>query len=95
MTRLQGIDEAYPLFVTLNPSSEVSADDVYDRHVFHHPVFDAGAIVAQSTLRQLQGQSNTWYCGAYMRHGFHEDGLVSALRVVDRLGCRPDWAKLD
>jgi predicted NAD/FAD-binding protein len=95
MNRLQGIDEAYPLFVTLNPSSEVSADDVYDRHVFHHPVFDAGAIVAQSTLRQLQGQSNTWYCGAYMRHGFHEDGLVSALRVVDRLGCRPDWAKLD
>ena len=95
MNRLQKIDEAYPMFVTLNPGSEVDPGDVYDRHVFHHPVFDAGAIKAQAALRQMQGQSNTWFCGAYMRHGFHEDGLVSALRVVDRLGCRPDWAVLD
>lgn len=95
MNRLQKIDEAYPLFVTLNPGTTVDPADIYDRHVFHHPVFDAGAIKAQATLRQMQGLSNTWYCGAYMRHGFHEDGLVSALRVVDQLGCRPDWAVLD
>ena len=94
MNRLQGIDESCPLFVTLNPASNVAPEDVFDRHVFHHPVFDAGAIQAQSTLRQLQGVSNTWYCGAYMRHGFHEDGLVSALNVTDKFGCKPDWAIL-
>lgn len=95
MNRLQGIDPAYPLFVTLNPQSPVAENDIFDRHVFHHPVFDAAAITAQAELRHLQGQNHTWFCGAYMRHGFHEDGLLSALRIVDRLECAPGWAVLD
>ncbi len=94
MNRLQGIDPAYPLFVTLNPQLPVAEDDIFDRHVFHHPVFDSAAICAQDDLRKLQGQNRTWYCGAYMRHGFHEDGLLSALQVVDKLGCAPSWAVL-
>jgi predicted NAD/FAD-binding protein len=95
MNRLQGIDRSYPLFVTLNPQSEVAASDIFDRHVFHHPVFDAGAIRAQSVIAGMQGQNNTWFCGAWMRHGFHEDGLHSALKVVSRLDCSPSWAVLD
>jgi predicted NAD/FAD-binding protein len=94
MNRLQGIEEAYPLFVTLNPQSAVQERDIFDRHVFHHPVFDAPAIDAQQKIRSIQGQNRTWFCGAYLRHGFHEDGLHSALQVVDRLGCRPEWAAL-
>ncbi len=94
MNRLQGIEEAYPLFVTLNPQSAVQERDIFDRHVFHHPVFDAPAIDAQQKIRAIQGQNRTWFCGAYLRHGFHEDGLHSALQVVDRLGCRPEWAAL-
>ena len=94
MNRLQGLDPAYPLFVTLNPQLPVAEDDIFDRHVFHHPVFDSAAICAQDDLRKLQGQNRTWYCGAYMRHGFHEDGLLSALQVVDKLGCAPSWAVL-
>jgi predicted NAD/FAD-binding protein len=95
MNRLQGIDRSYPLFVTLNPQMEVAASDIFDRHVFHHPVFDAGAIKAQSEIAAMQGQNNTWFCGAWMRHGFHEDGLHSALKVVSRLDCSPSWAVLD
>jgi predicted NAD/FAD-binding protein len=94
MNRLQGIDPAYPLFVTLNPQASVAEHDIFDRHVFHHPVFDSAAISAQDDLRILQGQNRTWYCGAYMRHGFHEDGLLSALQVVDKLECAPSWAVL-
>jgi predicted NAD/FAD-binding protein len=95
MNRLQGIDERYPLFVTLNPATQPPEDKVFDRHVFHHPVFDTAAVKAQQGLREIQGQRNTWFCGAYMRHGFHEDGLVSALRVVSRFDCAPDWAVID
>jgi predicted NAD/FAD-binding protein len=39
----------------------------------------------------MQGQRNTWFCGAYMRHGFHEDGLVSAMAVADALGAPAPW----
>lgn len=95
MNRLQGIDESYPVFVTLNPAGKVPDEKLFDRHVFHHPVFDNSAVLAQKGLGQIQGDHNTWYCGAYMRHGFHEDGLVSALRVVERFDCKPDWAVLD
>ena len=91
MNNLQGIDEAYPLFVTLNPASDIPEEHVFDRHLFHHPVFDGAAIAAQARLQRMQGQRNTWFCGAYMRHGFHEDGLVSAMAVADALGAPAPW----
>ena len=91
MNKLQSIDERYPLFVTLNPASEVAATDIFDTHVFHHPVFDTAAIAAQSALKQMQGERHTWFCGAYMRHGFHEDGLISAMAVAERLGITAPW----
>jgi predicted NAD/FAD-binding protein len=93
MNKLQSIDERYPLFVTLNPASEVAAADIFDTHVFHHPVFDTAAIAAQSALTQMQGERNTWFCGAYMRHGFHEDGLISAMAIAERLGITAPWLK--
>jgi hypothetical protein len=91
MNKLQSIDERYPLFVTLNPASEVAAADIFDSYVFHHPVFDTGAMAAQSALKQMQGERNTWFCGAYMRHGFHEDGLMSAMAVAEKLGVTAPW----
>ena len=91
MNKLQGIDQRFPLFVTLNPKRDFSKTDVFDEHVFHHPVFDTAALDAQVHMKALQGQRNTWYCGAYMRNGFHEDGLSSAVDVALRLGARPPW----
>ncbi len=91
MNRLQSIDERYPLFVTLNPTREIPADDIFDVHEFFHPVFDRAAVAAQSRLNGLQGTNNTWFCGAYTGHGFHEDGVVSAMRVAAGLRVSVPW----
>ncbi|WP_371169437.1 NAD(P)/FAD-dependent oxidoreductase [Aliiroseovarius sp. 2305UL8-7] len=85
MNKLQNIPESDPLFVTLNPSSEIAADKIYDEVEFAHPVFDKPALRAQQELRAMQGMNRTWYAGAYHRHGFHEDGIASAMRIVQML----------
>jgi predicted NAD/FAD-binding protein len=91
MNRLQSIDRRYPLFVTLNPAREIPQEHVFDEHEFHHPVFDRAALAAQEQLRTMQGSNRTWFCGAYMGHGFHEDGLVSAINVAEQLGAPAPW----
>ncbi len=91
MNRLQAIDERYPLFVTLNPTREIPPEHVFDTHEFSHPVFDATAIAAQARLKAMQGVNNTWFCGAHMGHGFHEDGLVSAMQVAAALRSPAPW----
>ncbi len=82
MNKLQSIPEDDPLFVTLNPSAEIPEEKIYDRAQFDHPVFDKAALKAQTSLRAMQGQNRTWFAGAYNRHGFHEDGIASAMRIV-------------
>jgi len=82
MNRLQNIPETDPLFVSLNPSEPVPESMIYDQKTFRHPVFDTAALAAQRQLRRLQGVNNTWFAGAYTRHGFHEDGFASAARVA-------------
>ena len=82
MNRLQNIPQNDPLFVSLNPSDPVPDELIYDQKTFRHPVFDTAALNAQQQLRDLQGQNNTWFAGAYTRHGFHEDGFASAARIA-------------
>ncbi len=89
MNRLQSIPDSDPLFVTLNAPSEIPADKIYDRVEFAHPVFDKAALKAQGQIRSMQGQNRTWFAGAYNRHGFHEDGIASAMHVVARLNGAP------
>lgn len=88
MNRLQSIDPAYPLFVTLNPARAIPDEHVFDSHDFAHPVFDHAAIRAQGAMPALQGVRNTWYCGAWLGYGFHEDGLVSGMRVAEAIAAR-------
>lgn len=92
MNSLQPIPQDDPLFVTLNPSGPIREDLIHDVTTFHHPVYDRAALEAQAALRALQGRRNTWFCGAYMKNGFHEDGLASALDVVAAMGAVPAWA---
>ncbi|NDV01441.1 NAD(P)/FAD-dependent oxidoreductase [Pseudoroseicyclus tamaricis] len=82
MNRLQNIKESDPLFVTLNPARPVREELIYDEVTFRHPVFDTAAHDAQIRLRHLQGRSGTWFAGAWTRHGFHEDGFASAVRIA-------------
>jgi predicted NAD/FAD-binding protein len=92
MNKLQGIDARFPLFVTLNPTQKIAPEHVFDEHIFYHPVFDAAAMAAQHGLSEIQGHQNTWYCGAYLRHGFHEDGLLSAVEIAKQFGIDAPWA---
>ncbi|MCO6384111.1 NAD(P)/FAD-dependent oxidoreductase [Oceanicola sp. 502str15] len=89
MNRLQDIPEADPLFVTLNPAREVPQELTYDETTFRHPIFDAPALQAQEWLRGMNGRNNTWFAGAWTRHGFHEDGFASAARIARQLELQP------
>ena len=88
MNSLQNIPQDDPLFVTLNPNRPIREDLIHDVVTFRHPVFDAGAIAAQGQIAAMNGQLGTWFCGAWMRHGFHEDGMASAVAVVQAMQAR-------
>ncbi len=92
MNRLQGIPQDVPLFVTLNPERPIPDEHIFDETVLSHPVFDQAAIEAQAALPSIQGIRNTWFCGAYTRYGFHEDGLLSGVTVAQAMGASPQWA---
>ena len=89
INRLQPLPWSTPVVVSLNPAREPAASKVIDTLSYSHPIFDEGAISAQAKLPALQGRTRTWFCGAWTRYGFHEDGLMSALSVVDSL--RDSW----
>lgn len=91
MSRLQNINGADDLFVSLNPVQPPREDLTLRHIVYHHPMFDAAATAAQAALPTIQGLRNTWYCGAWCGYGFHEDGLVSGLAVADALGSPAPW----
>lgn len=91
MNRLQNIDHNYPLFLTLNPTREIPEELIFDEHVFYHPVFGTESEKGKESLFRLQGAQNTWYCGAYLGNGFHEDGILSAYRVARAMGASLPW----
>ncbi len=89
MNSLQPIPHDDPLFVTLNTNRAIDDRLVHDVTTFHHPVFDVAALAAQDTIRAMNGTHSTWFCGAWMRNGFHEDGFASAVDVVEAMGRLP------
>jgi predicted NAD/FAD-binding protein len=79
--------------VSLNPQRDIPQDLIFDETEFDHPVFDAAAIAAQPRIAALQASRNTWFAGAHLGHGFHEDGLASAVAVARSMGCNIPWAE--
>lgn len=88
MNKLQPLPTTQNLFVTLNPHREIAAGAVHYEVDYEHPLFDASAITAQQDLWQIQGMQRSWFAGAWMGYGFHEDGLQSGLEVAERIGSR-------
>lgn len=88
MNRLQPIPQDDPLFVTLNSNRPIREDLIYDQVTLRHPVYDLAALRAQGAVRSINGARNTWFCGAWMRDGFHEDGLSSGLEVAEAILAR-------
>ncbi len=76
------------MFVTLNARRPIREELVYDEAVFHHPVYDLGTLAGQAAIRDLNGQRHSWFCGAWMRNGFHEDGIASAVDVAEAIARR-------
>ncbi len=88
MNSLQPIPESDPHFVTLNTTRPIREELIYDECTLRHPVYDLEALAAQDTVRDINGTNRTWFCGAWMKNGFHEDGLGSAVDVVDAIRAR-------
>lgn len=85
MNSLQPIPNDDPHFVTLNTTRPIKDELIYDQATFCHPVYDLPALQAQQSIAAHNGANHTWFCGAWMKNGFHEDGLASALDVVAAL----------
>lgn len=92
MNKLQSLETDRQFFVTLNPRHQPDSSKIVHTQTYTHPLFDGHAMQAQKRLWQMQGERNTWYCGAYFGSGFHEDGLQSGLAVAEDLGgLRRPW----
>ena len=82
MNILQGMDAPETFCVTLNASEGIDPAKVLARMTYHHPLFTLEGAAAQARHREIDGTRRTYFCGAYWRNGFHEDGLVSALAAL-------------
>ncbi len=86
MNNLQNLETRDEIFVTLNPIIKPKIEKVYKKLIYSHPLYDSNTISGQMGLLDIQGNNNTWYCGAYLGNGFHEDGIKSGLWVAESLG---------
>jgi len=86
MNRLQHLPVETPVLVTLNDQGVIDDDKVLAVMQYDHPFYDHDMLSAQKEWEKISGQQRTYYAGAYWQNGFHEDGVVSALRVCEQLG---------
>lgn len=86
MNILQGIESDTTFCVSLNQTAAIDPARILRRFTYAHPQFSLAAAAAQARWNELAGANHTYYCGAYWVNGFHEDGVVSALRVTSALG---------
>ncbi|MCM2328789.1 MAG: FAD-dependent oxidoreductase [Lysobacter sp.] len=91
INRLQPLPFASPVMVSMNPVEAPREDRVLASFDYHHPAFLEGSDEAKHRVASLQGRARTWFCGAWTRYGFHEDGLLSAIRVARQMGVPIPW----
>ncbi|MEM7259189.1 MAG: hypothetical protein AAF404_17565, partial [Pseudomonadota bacterium] len=85
MNILQGIDAPCTFCVSLNQTTAINPDTILGQYHYSHPVFTLSGMQAQQRWSDIEGSRRTWYCGAYWGSGFHEDGVNSAIRVVESI----------
>ncbi|MGP0171666.1 NAD(P)/FAD-dependent oxidoreductase [Pseudomonas sp. NCHU5208] len=86
MNILQGIDSDTTFCVSLNQTATIDPRQILGRFQYAHPQYSLAGIAAQARWQELAGAQHSYFCGAYWANGFHEDGVVSALRVARELG---------
>ena len=82
MNVLQNLAAPEKFLVTLNRNQDIDPAKVLGRYVYHHPVYTPDAVAAQHRYSEVNGVNRSFYCGAYWGCGFHEDGVVSAQRML-------------
>jgi len=75
LNKLQPLPFTEPIVVSLNPLRDINPSKISASFNYSHPIFDLSTIKAQQEMHQIQGHLNTWYAGAWLGYGFHEDGL--------------------
>jgi len=88
MNILQGLSSSVPFIVSLNPRQKIPEQKILGEYQYSHPIFTLDGVRAQARWQEINGVKNTWYCGAYWRNGFHEDGCLSGIRVAQALGAQ-------
>jgi len=93
MNILQGLNAPTPFLVTLNHSAAIDPAKIIKRISYHHPLYTRAGVTAQARQAEINGALNTYFCGAYWRFGFHEDGVVSALNALEHFKERNQHAQ--
>ncbi|MCJ7557283.1 MAG: FAD-dependent oxidoreductase [Gammaproteobacteria bacterium] len=83
LNRLHSLPGKQQFFVTLNSGHRIRPETIIQKYDYSHPVFNRDSVAAQARQDELNGLNRTYYCGAYWRNGFHEDGVVSALAALE------------
>jgi len=86
MNILQGIESDTTFCVSLNQTAAIDPQKILARYSYSHPQYSLAGVAAQARWQELNGANHTWFCGAYWANGFHEDGVVSGLRVAAEFG---------
>ena len=94
MNLLQGLSTQQTYLVTLNNSAAINPDKIIKRLSYDHPVFTQDGIAAQQRQGEINGVRRSYFCGAYWRYGFHEDGVVSALNALAHFREKDDEQQL-
>jgi predicted NAD/FAD-binding protein len=82
MNVLQALEAPVRFLVSLNYDDHIAAAQIIDRFEYAHPVYRPDGVAAQHRHRELNGRSGTYFCGAYWRYGFHEDGVASSIAAI-------------
>lgn len=83
INKLQPLTTEKPVIVTLNPTVKIDSQKIAKEFEYEHPLFSSKAIKAQGQMRSFQGRENVYFSGAWMRYGFHEDGILSTKEAIN------------
>ena len=89
MNILQGINAPQTFCVTLNATEAIDPEKIIQRFNYSHPVFSLDSVVASQHIDRLNGLNQTWFAGAYLGNGFHEDGVLSGRKVAEAINSLP------
>ena len=86
MNILQGLQSDTTFCVSLNQTDAIEPSKILARYTYAHPQYSLAGVAAQARWEELLGANHSYFCGAYWANGFHEDGVVSGLRVARAFG---------